>query len=356
MRVLQLHKDFEPRGGGGGTARHIHGLASALAGEGCEVRVIAPAVEAMTTPYVSVASPASGFARHIAWADVVHIHGARSSYAIRGALAAARGRKPFFYTPHAYYAGTTPRSRLAKAMWDRTAEKFMAERGAGMILLTPVWRDWLAARGIADDRTVIIPNCVTFAELPAVPAGSPQLPGSPAILSVGRLDPVKRLHDVVAALVEPPLADAHLHIVGKGVERGRLEALAVTLGVAARVTCHGFVDDAGTAAMAGGANVFVLASEQEGLPTVLLEMLAARVPLACSQIPGNLAIIDETGGGATFPVGDTAALAVAVRRAAALTVTDDNIAAMRTAFTWEARAAEIAGLYRRALAGRRTGG
>ncbi len=351
MRVLQVHKDFEPVGGGGGTARHIHGLARALAAHGCEVRVVAPAVDAVADPYVAVASNAGDFGKHVAWADVVHVHGARSTYALRGAVAAARGRRPFFYTPHAYYAGETLPNNAAKAVWDRTAEKFMAERGAGMILLTPVWRDWLRARGISTAKTVIVPNCVLAEDLATPAASAAPLAGSPAILSIGRLDPVKRLGDVIRALALPALAGAHLHIVGKGDDRPALEALAASLGVAARVTFHGFVDDAGVAAMVAGADVFVLASEQEGLPTVLLEMLIGRLPVACSRIPGNLAIMDVAGGGARFDVGEIAGLAQALVAAAATEVSDASVVAVRRAFTWEERAPEILELYRRSARG-----
>lgn len=349
MRVLQVHKDFEPVGGGGGTARHIHGLARALATHGCEVRVVAPAVHPVSDPYVSVACAPGTLAPHIAWADVVHVHGARSTYAIRGALAATRGRRPFFYTPHAYYAGASVANNAVKFAWDRTAEKYMAERGAGMILLTPVWRSWLHSKGIATDRTVIIPNCVFGADLAAPTAAVTALAGSPAILSIGRLDPVKRLGDVIRALADAALAAAHLHIVGKGDDRPALEALAAQMDVAERVTFHGFVDDDGVASMVAGADVFVLASEQEGLPTVLLEMLIGRLPVACSRIPGNMAIMDVAGGGQIFEVGDIDGLAQALAAAAATTVTDASVAAIRREFTWEERAVEILDLYRRAV-------
>jgi glycosyltransferase involved in cell wall biosynthesis len=354
MRVLQVHKDFEPLGGGGGTARHIHGLARALSGLGCEVRVVAPAPERVETPYVSVASKAAGLGAHIAWADVVHVHGARSTYAAIGALLSAFKGKPFFYTPHAYYAGRTSRAVAVKQVWDRTAEHFMVTRGAGTVLLTEVWRDWYRSRGIPTARTVIIPNCVLLEDLPTARAASDaHLAGSPAILSVGRLDPVKRLHDVVAALAEPALAEGHLHIVGKGEQRAELEALAARLGVGDRVTFHGFVDDAGVTGMIGGADVFVLASEQEGLPTVLLEMLISRLPVVCSRIPGNFAIMDVAGLTSTHAVGDVPELARQLAAAPASRVGDATVAALERAFTWERRAADILSLYTAAAPGLR---
>lgn len=353
LKVLQLHKDFEPLGGGGGTARHILGLARALTGLGADVRVVAPSPEPFVTPFTTAAAGRAGLREHIAWADVVHIHGARSTYAAVGAALSAAAGKPFLYTPHAYYAGTTAFNNSAKLVWDQTAERFMATRGAAMVLLTDVWRDFLRARSISTERTVIIPNCVLLSDLSVAAdrANAPRLPGRPAILSVGRLDPVKRLGDTIRALARPELVQAHFHIVGKGADRPALEALAASLGVADRVTFHGFVDDGGVMAMAAGADCFVLASEQEGLPTVLLEMLLARLPVVASDIPGNMAILDAAGLDWHYPLGDIAALAGKLAATPSQTVGDTHVAAIKRTFTWEERAAEILAIYTSAVHG-----
>ena len=68
MRVLQIHKDFQPLLGGGGTARHIHGLARALAGKGCDVRVVAPDAEDIQAPYTTARASHHELAPHLAWA------------------------------------------------------------------------------------------------------------------------------------------------------------------------------------------------------------------------------------------------------------------------------------------------
>lgn len=348
MRVLQIHKDFQPLLGGGGTARHIHGLARALAGEGCEVRVLAPDAEDIREPYVATKATAAQFGSHLDWADVVHVHGARSGYAVRGAIGAWRRRKPFFYTPHAFYTPHGPANAVAKGVWDRTAEKFLLEKGAQTILLTDAWYGWLKARGISAARTSIIPNCIIGSDL-VLDASPTALPGFPAILSVGRLDQVKRIDDVIRALAEPTLAAGHLHLVGKGAERDALVSLAKEIGVTDRVTFHGFVDDAGVASMMAGAHAFVLASEQEGLPTVLLEALMTGLPVVCSRIPGNLAIVNVAEIETTYEVGDVPALARLLAGSPETEVSAVAIDKLRRAFTWEVRASEIRALYQYAL-------
>ena len=354
MRILQVHKDFEPLKGGGGTARHIHGLAQTLATRAHEIRVASLHPEIIKTPYHSMHASAKGLIPHIDWADVVHVHGARSKYALAGAaLAKARG-KPFFYTPHAFYEAHGRANAAFKAAWDRTAEKFLLEQGACTILLTDAWYGWLKDRGISAERTTIIPNCVREQDLPVPPQDTvSRLPGSPAILTIGRLDPVKRVDDVIRALALPALRNGHFHIVGRGDQREGLEALAREKGVADRVTFHGFVDDAGVARMMAGSDAFVLASEQEGLPTVLLEMLIARVPVVCTRIPGNLAIADVAGIKTTCAVGDVPALAKLLSEAGSQRIGDDAVARLKRAFTWEHRVADVLALYEKALAAQR---
>jgi glycosyltransferase involved in cell wall biosynthesis len=351
MKVLQVHKDFQPLLGGGGTARHIHGLARALVAKGCVVRVVAPDAEDIQTPYTTAKAEAGDLASHLAWADVVHVHGGRSSYALRGAIGAARKGKPFLYTPHAFYTPNDVINSVAKAVWDRTAEKFLLEKGSQTILLTDAWYGWLKDRSISAAKTSIIPNCITATDLikPKEPAA---IAGFPAILSIGRLDKVKRIDDVIRALAEPVLAEGHLHIVGKGQERVALEALAKDSGVADRVTFHGFVDDEGVAAMMAGGHVFVLASEQEGLPTVLLESLMADMPIVCSRIPGNLAIASVAKIESTYDVGDIPTLAHLLAASVDTKIAAGAVEALRQAFTWEYRVDEVLALYRSGLAGK----
>jgi len=351
MRILQVHKDFEPFAGGGGTARHIHGLSKALAALGCDVRVASLNPTSVSTPYQAMHVSPQSLGKHLSWADVVHVHGGRSKYALSGAVLAYLRRKPFLYTPHAYYRGRTSLNQLFKAGWDRTAEKFFLEKGSQTILLTDAWYEFFTDRDISTDRTTIIPNCVLAEDLvPTIPSDQvPHLPGDPAILTVGRLDPVKRVGDVILALASGRIPNAHFHIVGRGKERAALEELAVKSGVADRVTFHGFVDDPNVARMVAGSDVFVLASEQEGLPTVLLEMLLAGLPVICTRIPGNLAITSVADIHTTYDVGDIAALAELLSQAKQDSVSLSSVTNIKQTFFWEERARDVLKLYEAAV-------
>ncbi len=352
MKVAMLHKDFEPLRGGGGTARHIHGLATALSQLGCEVRVIAPRPERFGSPYTTYDLNGDiALREHIVWADVVHVHGARSTLALRGARLSRALDTPFFYTPHCWYGPRSFPNAVAKKIWDQIGERYLLAKCAATIVLTPFWQEYLAAHRLPYHKTVVIPNCVLKTDviddrrrcLHPFSSGSKYL----QILSVGRLSPEKRGADLIRALAEPVLSAARLTIVGKGPDQNNLEDLATELGVIDRVEFRGFVPDDELAGLISNSDVFVLASEEEGLPTILLEMIFSRLPIVCTKIPGNLAITEPLGIASTYEVGDYETLASLIANYDATSISDHVVETAETQFVWEKRAVDILNLYKR---------
>ncbi len=348
LKILHVHRDFAPDRGGGGVARHIHGLASVAASEGLAVRVVAPKAQPPggERSYEVRACGFAGLWRHVGWADSVHVHGSRNPIAAAaGLIGLARGKR-LIYTPHCYYDDGPGLKRVAKRFWDATLERFLLLRSHVTVLLAPFWLDELGRRGLAVAAPVILPNCVLAGSLLARPAAAIALPGRPALLSLGRLDVVKRLDDAIAALRQPGLEEAVLHVVGTGPDLPRLEAAALGAGVADRVLFHGFVPDEEAAAMAAAADCFLMTSGKEGGPTVLIEMMLMGRPVVASDIPGNRAILAKAGWEAgLYPLGDISELARTIRRSLAEVPTGPIAAAARAHFTWEPHAAEIAALY-----------
>jgi glycosyltransferase involved in cell wall biosynthesis len=85
------------------------------------------------------------------------------------------------------------------------------------------------------------------------------------------------------------------------------------------------------------------------LPTVLLEMLMAGLPVVATQIPGNEAIMTVAGLDTSYEVGDVTGLTAQLQRAVGSPVPAAAIEALRRAFTWEERARSILDLYSRAV-------
>lgn len=349
MKILHVYIDFDPCGGGGGVARYINGLSRELVKQGFQIRVVAKD----TSPHEGVFSVCraglGGLAKHVKWADVINIHGARKPYSAFAGLLGLLSDRRVVYTPYCYYPEHSFNTKkIGKFIWDMFAERFLLRWCHSVILLTDYWRDYLNKRHLPTAKTAIIPNCVTGEDILATKLNDPtqKLEGNPAILSVGRLDPVKRLDDVMSAMASEELKNAVFHIVGKGADRERLESEATHHGVKDRVVFHGFVTDDAVATMAHGADIFVLPSSAEGMPTVLIEMLLLGVPIACSRIPGNLAITDVLGLDCTFETGDIIELRQIVSRFAGSVIPQHIIDLTVENFTWERTAGKVAALYR----------
>jgi glycosyltransferase involved in cell wall biosynthesis len=110
----------------------------------------------------------------------------------------------------------------------------------------------------------------------------------------------------------PHSLNAKLTILGEGVLRPELEAMIETLEIRSSVSLPGFVLD--PTLWFGSADLFVLSSSWEGLPTVMIEALECGVPVVSTDCPSGPAEILENGlYGRLVPVGDVTALAAAIQ-------------------------------------------
>lgn len=110
---------------------------------------------------------------------------------------------------------------------------------------------------------------------------------------VGRLEQCKGIDLALTALAEVP--GAHLHIVGEGQKRSRLEAHARAVGVAERAHFHGYLSD--PREVMAQAHAAICSSRQEGLGIALLEAMALGRPVIAFPVGGVPEIVraGETG-------------------------------------------------------------
>ena len=117
------------------------------------------------------------------------------------------------------------------------------------------------------------------------------------LLNVKRLHPLAGQRHLLEAMndVVRALPDTKLVICGTGHILHELQAVARSAGVERHVTFAGLVDNAKVARYCAAADLFVLPSLLEALPTVAVEALASGTPVVSSDNPGGLELNDVFG-------------------------------------------------------------
>lgn len=323
---------FLPSLCGGGAERVIVNLAQAIAERGLPVDVVVASAEGelmgQLPPGVRLVDlgarrvlgslgPLTGYLRR----ERPRVLVSSMSHANLVALWAgklARQATPVVVTVHNTMSQSTPQQgAMGGWLWPRLLHSFYP------------WADQVVAvsRGAADDlaRTARLPrdrirvvyNPVITPALLDRAAHAPDHPWfaagePPVVLGVGRLNRQKDFGTLIRAFAEVRRTRAvRLIILGDGEERAALERLVGELSLAADVALPGFRDDA--ASFMGHSALFVLSSAWEGLPTVLIEALAAGSRVVSTDCPsGPREILQEGRLGALVPVGNPAALAAAM--------------------------------------------
>ena len=130
------------------------------------------------------------------------------------------------------------------------------------------------------------------------------------LLFVGRLAGVKGVPLLLQAVAG--LRDRYpalrLTLIGDGPERVMLQAQAATLGIDDIVSFAGYRNQDEVAQALGETDVFVLPSFAEGVPVVLMEAMAARVPVVTTRIAGVPELVEDGVSGLLVPPGDVQAL------------------------------------------------
>ncbi len=330
----------------GGVQSHVAGLAGELRRRGHDADVLAPA-DAPAPGVValgrSVPIPDNGSVQRVALSpaaiartaralrrgryDVVHLHEPMLPAACLTALALRPA--PLVGTFHMvararrWYRVFAPLCRRALARLDVR------------IAVSEAARRYVAAS--CPGGYAIVPNGVARPD--AAPARAPG--GPPRVLFVGRPEPRKGL---------PVLLEAFASVDGGA----RLELVGPAGDFGERVTAHGRVDDARRTELLRRATVLCAPSlGAESFGVVLVEAMAAGVPVVASDLPAYRDVLPEACG-LLVPPGDPRALASALRRVLADRGLRTRMAAAGPAaaarYDWQRVGSRILELYEEAIA------
>jgi glycosyltransferase involved in cell wall biosynthesis len=174
--------------------------------------------------------------------------------------------------------------------------------------------DRLVAQGIREARIIVIRNGLPPANFaPTAPALSRRR----SLLRVGmiaRMNTESKNHRIflrAAARLQSTFPELELILVGDGPLRPGFERLANDLGIRDHVHFLGNRQD--IPAILASIDVSVLPSASESLSNVIIESMAAGVPVVASRVGGNPELITESRGILVNP-GDDQCLAAAIKR------------------------------------------
>ena len=283
-----------PRALGGVSAEALRQVEAALPGP---VTWVEPRAKRVRLPVAAQAASLLELLRvrretagALASADIVHVH-SNGLLPEAAALFAARLGRPvvltlygteiWHYAPRRFgvdlftraYRTATHVTFYSGFLRDRATEAGLTRDGLSVVY--PPVAAYFARRDDADRNAARV-------EL--------GLRESNVLLNVKRLHPLAGQRRLIDAM--PDVLSAHpdtrVVICGTGPLRDDLLARAAELGVADKLTLTGLVDNRTVARYQDAADLFVLPSELEALPTVAVEALPSGTPVISTDNPGGI--------------------------------------------------------------------
>ena len=325
----------------GGTGRHVLDLCEGLIARGCEVHLIhstrridqifmdrlgsikgvnrqgLPLRTAIHPGDFTAALAIRQYLKLLGPFDIVHGHSSKGGALARIAAAGLRPRVPAFYTLHGLIMMDPGLARW-KSLFYAGVELGLSLATSRIIAVSPEESRAAVRLGLRRSKVTLIPNGIGPQQLtPRLEArrtlgiDSERDRDLTVIGFVGRLVSQKAPDVLMKAFATAAQIAPHarLAMVGSGPLEPSLRNLTIRLGIVNKVLWLGERD---ARTVLSGFDVFALPSRKEGLPYVVLEAMAAGLPVVATRSAGVELLIDPGVTGAIVPTDDASSLALAL--------------------------------------------
>jgi glycosyltransferase involved in cell wall biosynthesis len=225
--------------------------------------------------------------------DIVHTH--QSKAGVIGRLAARGVTRRIVHTVHMASFGAGY-GRVGSSLF-LAAERLVAPSTDVIVSVGTELRDLYVAAGVGSaDQHVVIRSPIDLDQFIACRSADAEArraakvalgasPDMPMVAAIGLLERRKRV-DLIVRNLTPALREGtvSLAVAGDGPERSSLEALIQSNGLTGCVSLMGHVSESAGVMLA--ADALALASTVEGVPQVVVQALAAGVPVVATKVTG----------------------------------------------------------------------
>ena len=245
--------------------------------------------------------------------DVLHAH-SPASVGLLAYLTASTKRLPLIYTYHTSITDYTHYIKFigGTGLIKRAASWFSkasTDLGDQIVVPSPKFQRLLITQKVKQPITVI-PNGIDLSMFKTAknPGALRNRLGisadAPILLTVGRMDPEKRLEFIVEAfdLIADRVPNAHLVFAGDGGSRKSVEEKANATRARDRIHFLGMVNRAELPDIFHDASVFVSASTTEVHPISVIEAIASGLPLVAVQDEAFEGMLDDGMNGYLVPL------------------------------------------------------
>lgn len=322
MHILHVYKDYAPVVGG--IENHIGQLARGQVAAGHEVTVLVTAAGRRADDQVVdgvrllragrlatfASTPLSldlvGSLRRLR-PDLTHLH---IPYPVGEAAWLAVGRQPMVATYHS----DVVRQRALGTLWAPGLRRVLAQ-AARVLATSPNYVESSPFLRAVRAKVTVLPLGIDIAPYAALDRATARAKYGerPTLVFVGRLRYYKGLGVLLAALARVP--EAQLLVAGSGPLGESLRTEAVALGLADRIQWLGDVPESDKPTLLAAGDVFVLpaVARSEAFGLVLLEAMAAGLPLVTTELGTGTSWLNVHGEtGLVVPPQDPSALAAAL--------------------------------------------
>lgn len=180
--------------------------------------------------------------------------------------------------------------------FTRITSKIILQNADAALALTENMKQRM--QEICDRRISVVPNGIDLERFKISSDGETG-GNSKNIIFVGRLYPVKGVQYLIEAMaiIHRKMPNVKLIIVGDGVERSRLKELVKRLDLKGCIQFAGQIQQERIPLFMHQANIFAISSFSEGFPVVLLEAMAAGLPIVATNVGGIPEIVEEEVNG-----------------------------------------------------------